>query len=329
MKKNIKDLSQSGVFVKIVLPVILVIILGVIAWLTFGNSGLSMDEVKAKTEDFINKELMMPGTKASIAKIEDIYGLYKLEVDIGSDIVESYITKDAKVFFPQAFMVEEMGNEDEVAQSAPPVNIDIPKNEKPKVELFIMSHCPYGTQIEKGIIPAAKALGDKIDFEIKFVDYAMHGEIELEEQLNQYCISEKQEDKFIPYLECFLLSGDSKSCLASNKIDTKKLSSCVKETDSEFKVMENFKNKVGFSGPYPSFNVHAEDNLKYSVGGSPSLIINETEVQSIRSPQELLNTICLAFEDAPEECSLALSNDVPSPGFGAGTAANSNAAECN
>lgn len=331
MKKNIKDLSQSGIFVKIVLPAILVIILGVIAWFTFGNSGLSMDEVKEKTEAFINKELMMPGTKASIAKIEDIYGLYKLEVDIGSDIVESYITKDAKVFFPQAFMVEEMSGEgeDELDQSAPPVNVDIPKSEKPEVELFIMSHCPYGTQIEKGIIPVAKALGDKIDFEIKFVDYAMHGEVELEEQLSQYCISENQEDKFIPYLECFLLSGDSKSCLASSKIDTKKLASCVKETDSEFKVMENFNNKAGFKGSYPSFNVYAEDNLKYSVGGSPTLIINETEVQSVRSPQALLSTICSAFELAPEECASTLSSDVPSPGFGNGTTASSAAAECN
>lgn len=331
MKKNIKDLSQSGVFTKIVLPIILVIILGLIAWLTFRSPGLSMDEVKEKTEAFINKELMLPGTKANISKIEDIYGLYKLEVDIGSDIVESYVTKDAKVFFPQAFMTEEMSQEGEVNgdQNNPPVNVNIPKSEKPQVELFVMSHCPYGTQIEKGILPVVAALGDKIDFELKFVDYAMHGEKELVEQINQYCIMEEEEDKFMPYLECFLEAGNSESCLASNNIDTKKLATCVKETDSEFKIMENFQNQANFKGSYPSFNIYAEDNLKYSVGGSPTLVINETEVQSGRSPQALLNTICAGFEEAPDECSVALSGDTPAPGFGSGVTSASAAAECN
>ena len=37
-----------------------------------------------------------------------------------------------------------------------------PKKEKPEVELFVMSHCPFGTQIEKGMLPVARLLGDKI-----------------------------------------------------------------------------------------------------------------------------------------------------------------------
>lgn len=316
MNKNIKDLSQSAVFTKIILPIILILILALIAWLTFKSPVLSMDEVKVQTEAFINQELMLPGTKASITKIEDIYGLYKLDVDIGSDIVESYITKDAKVFFPQAFMVEEMSSDLEDPLDVPPVSAVAPKSEKPEVELFTMSHCAYSAQIQKGLIPVVKALGDKIDLEFKFTDFAMHGEKELKEQLNQYCIIEEEEDKFIPYLECFLAEGDSESCLASSNIDTKKLATCVQETDKEYKVLENFNNQEEFKGSYPSFNVHAEDNLKYSINSSPTLIINDTEIESGRSPQALLNTICAAFEEAPEECELTLSNETPSAGFG-------------
>ena len=74
---------------------------------------------------------------------------------------------------------------------------DLVKADKPKVELFVMSHCPYGTQAEKGMIPVVELLKDKISFEVKFVDYAMHGKKELDEQLRQYCIQKEQKAKFL------------------------------------------------------------------------------------------------------------------------------------
>jgi len=73
------------------------------------------------------------------------------------------------------------------------------KKDVPEVELFVMSHCPYGTQMEKGILPVVELLGDKIDFKIRFVYYAMHGEKEVNEEARQYCIQKEQKDKFISY----------------------------------------------------------------------------------------------------------------------------------
>jgi hypothetical protein len=49
------------------------------------------------------------------------------------------------------------------------------KREKPDVDVFVMSYCPFGTQIEKGLLPVWDLLGDKINLNIRFVDYAMHG----------------------------------------------------------------------------------------------------------------------------------------------------------
>ncbi len=59
-----------------------------------------------------------------------------------------------------------------------------------------MAYCPYGTQEEKGILPVVNTLNNKIDFKVKFCDYAMHGKQEIDEQLNQYCIETEQADKF-------------------------------------------------------------------------------------------------------------------------------------
>jgi len=62
----------------------------------------------------------------------------------------------------------------------------------PRVELFVMSHCPYGLQVEKAILPAVKLLGDRIKFNVRFCNYAMHGKAEIDEELLQYCIQKNR-----------------------------------------------------------------------------------------------------------------------------------------
>jgi len=224
-------------------------------------------------------------------------------------------------------MKEEIGDINNETPAAPSANV--PKNDKPAVELFVMSHCPYGTQIEKGMLPVVELLGDKINFDLKFVDYAMHGEVELKEQMVQYCIQEEQNPKFNTYLECFLSDGDTNRCLGVANISQTSLNSCVDKVDKQYKITENFTNKVGYQGSYPGFDIHKEDNQKYGVGGSPTLVINGTTVQSARSAASLLATVCSAFEVAPEECNTNLPSETPSPGFGAGTTDSAVTAECN
>lgn len=218
---------------------------------------------------------------------------------------------------------------DQSGGTVTPAPSGIIKAAKPKVELFVMSHCPYGTQIEKGILPAVKQLGDKIDFELKFVYYAMHGETEVKEQTNQYCIQKEQNSKFFDYLTCFLSSGDGKSCLSQAKIDENKLTACAASADKEFNITENLENKSSWlSGRYPQFDIYKADNQKYNVAGSPTLVINGGEVSTARDAASLLAAICAGFENQPNECQAKLSAQTPSAGFGTGTAAASSGS-CN
>ncbi len=293
---------------------------------------LTIDEAKAKAEEFINENLMSPGHKASIAEITEDGNLYKIMVDIGTDEnVESYISKDGKKFFPTVFDIAEI--EKKIAEqkaAEEQANMELEKTAKPKVELFVMSYCPYGTQMEKGILPVLKTLGDKINFELKFCDYAMHGEKELKEELNQYCIQKNEPEKLLTYLECFLEDGDSQSCLASAGINVSQLNSCISATDKEYKVTEQFNDKSTWrGGTYPVFDVYADDNAAYGVGGSPTLVINGKIVSSARDSQSLLNTICEAFLENPEECSTELSSVSPAPGFGFGKGGSATSATCN
>ena len=92
--------------------------------------------------------------------------------------------------------------------------------------------------------------------------------------------------------------------------------------------MANFKSNTGFQGTYPGFDVNKTDNTKYNVGGSPTLIINGTEVTSGRDSASLLKTICSAFNEQPEECKATLSSNTPTAGFGEGTTNSGSAAGC-
>jgi protein-disulfide isomerase len=341
MKKHLKRLAQSKTMTKVVLPIVLVVILAIIGYMSFKKpaadqpvkgKSLNSENAKVAAETFINGYLMSGGGTATVKEITEVYGMYKLKVDIVSDVVDSYMTKDGKLFFPQAFDVDEMKNTPAGGTNAaatPTAPVDLPKTDKPVVELFVMSECPYGTQIEKGILPAIEALGKKIDFSLKFVDYAMHGEAELKEQMVQYCINKDQGDKFNSYLKCYLTAGKSADCLQSAGINTSKLDSCVTATDSKYKITENFKNKVGYKGTFPGFDIHKDDNTKYGVAGSPTLVINGKTAESGRDSASLLAAICAAFNNQPSECQASLSSETPAPGFGTGTTAGGAAASCN
>ncbi|MFH1412517.1 MAG: hypothetical protein ABIG10_00605 [bacterium] len=271
--------------------------------------------LKKIAEDFVNNNLLQEGNTAIVESIKPVYGLYELKIKISNrdDLAVSYISNDGKKFFPQAL---------DIIDSAPAEtnNSDNNTQDKPIIELFVMSHCPYGTQMEKGILPAVKALGDSIDFNIKFVDYIMHGKKEIDEQLNQYCIQEEQTDKFIDYLNCFLKAGDGEACLAEINIDTDKLKICVSNADEEYGISAGYEDdSTWLSGRYPEFNIHKSENTKYDVSGSPTLILNGEKVSTGRDSDSLLATICNGFITKPAACNQSISSSVPGPGFGAGT----------
>lgn len=293
---------------------------------------LTPEDAKAKAETFINTNLMSEGSSATVSGVTEDGDLYKVAVTVDGRTFDSYMTKDGKTFFPQGMEITEASSTPEAVtqNQAPAAEVSV-KNDKPQVELFVMSHCPYGTQIEKGIIPAVEALGDKIDFKLKFCDYAMHGEKELAEQLRQTCIAKEQSTKILPYLKSFLADEDSDKALTQAGVDKNKLNACITATDKEFKVMEKFADKSTWQGgSYPVFDVFKADNEKYGVGGSPTLVINGEEISSGRDSSSLLGAICSGFNNKPEQCNTKVSSESPSAGFGynAGTAAGSDAS-CN
>ena len=304
--------------------------------LTMGGSpsfsgSLSEDQVGQTALDFINTGLLQGQATATLNGVTTENGLFKLSVNVQGQETPIYVNQDATLMFLSAIpMTEITGAASATPSQQASAPTEVPTSDKPEVELFVMSHCPYGTQNEKGALPVAYLLGDKIDFDIKYVYYAMHPtQGEVEEQANQYCIQTEQEDKFLDYLECFLEDGDSDRCYAEVGIDTDALASCFDTVDQEYNIMANLEDTSSWlNGRYPLFNIHKEDNEKYGVGGSPTIVINGQKVQVGRDSVSILNAVCGAFNEAPEECNTQLEAGQPGPGFGWSSTGSANVAAC-
>ena len=319
--------------------VCLVLLVGLILALTLPigkssglNSGSTVTaaQVKASTEAYLKS---IANGQASVDNMTDLGNLYSIKVTVSGRQYDSYVTKDGKLLFAQGIDMSQPTTAPTNQQAAAPTVV--PKTDKPTAELFVMAYCPYGTQAEKGILPAVRTLGDKVDFKVKFVYYAMHGEKEVRENLNQYCIETEQPDKYLKYLACFLNSTDQGSdasvsaCIKANNIDTAKLDACKTATDTKFNVMKNFNDKASWlNGNFPKFDINAADNTKYNVGGSPTLVINGVESNAGRDSASYLAGICAAFNNAPAECKTALSSTQPGPGFGFDSVGSAQAAGC-
>lgn len=277
------------------------------------------DEIKKLIEENVLPE----GVTAEVTNVTEVGGLYKFKLALSGQEYDAYITKDQKLLFPQALDIEQIKEEkkkqeEEQQKARDAAKAEVPKADKPKVELFVMSECPYGTQVEKGILPVVKALGDKIDFQVKFVNYAMHGEKELREQMRQFCITQKEPQKYLSYLECYLGAGESDQCVGQAGLNGGEINACESGIDQQFGVMAKFADKTTWKdGQYPVFPIHDAENQQYTIEGSPTLVINGQKIiDSGRDAKNLMGFVCAGFNNAPEECKQNMSDQTPKPGFG-------------
>lgn len=276
------------------------VLLIVIIILLFRGGGITGNviaegDVGGKLVDYLNARTGDEGVEYVSHKT---FGdnLYEVIVSYQEQEIPVYMTKDGEYFVQGAIPMVPLTIDDMDSQTQPQP-ADVPKSDKPVVELFIMTHCPYGTQAEKGMIPVLELLGDKIDGDIKFVHYFMHEPEETETPI-QICLREEQSDKYLDYLKCFLEDGDSDRCLTKTNIDKVKLDSCLGTNADSYYVGDSALSEG------------------YGVKGSPSLVINGVMANSGRDPASYLSVVCSSFNEAPEECSEELSSSTPSPMWG-------------
>ncbi|MFB6088680.1 MAG: DsbA family protein [Candidatus Aenigmatarchaeota archaeon] len=276
---------------------------------------LTSSEAGEEAASYIRElpQMQLQGVNVSMTNVTDTEsGVYKVGILLsspqGNQELQTYVTKDGKFLFPQGIDTTQtqQNTQDQTQeqnnQQAEQENI--PKSEKPKVELFLMSFCPYGNEAENTMESVYELLGDTVQWEPHYIVSerngemtSLHGEPEVEQNKRELCVLEdhgigKWFD-FTTYVNnnC----GSDGKCWedAADEIgvNPEKISTCVEERGTEMLKEE------------------AQISQEKGATGSPTLLINGQKsnvVYQYGNSEAYKSTICSAFETEPDLCSETL-----------------------
>lgn len=269
--------------------------------------GISKEEAKTKVKDFVENNM---GVKIEIKDIAEenglLKGLYKLTLTISGQEKEisSYLSRDGKIFFPNMIDIEKIESEAENNQQAAAPK-DVPKSDKPVVDLYVMSFCPYGNKAEDTLKSVYALLKNKVNFNFHYIVdvngndvQSLHGAPEVAQNEREACVLKNYgKDKwfnFVAYVNknC----GNDGACwekgARANGVDTAKVSGCV--TAEGVALMK----------------ANGDASKQANASGSPTMTINGVSSQAVYqygNSEAYKQAICGAFNTAPKECAVKLS----------------------
>lgn len=299
-------------FVFVIASVVLLIVM--LSGNSVTGNVVSESDIGAQAVDFINNQLLQGQGTVSLVSVSEEANLYKVLVDYSGQQVPAYFTKDGQ-YFVGTQLVPLTGNAVNTQDTETQTPEEIPKSDKPVLDLFVFTYCPYGTQSEKGLIPVYNLLKNKVDFNIKFIG-AMHGAHEQTESYRQLCIQKIYgKDKLFSYIDKFVASSAIGSC---NGVETCS-DPLVEAIMSQLGIDKNQVNTCMKNDAKELYDAEVANAEALGVSGSPTFIINGVQSSNGRNPAAILTAVCSAFNTAPSECSQTLSSTNPSAGFGSST----------
>jgi 2-hydroxychromene-2-carboxylate isomerase len=171
-----------------------------------------------------------------------------------------------------------------------------------KVELFTMSKCPYGAEMQVVMKALLDEMGDAVDFEQVFIMadegdgdfYAMHGEGEVEGNAVQLCAAALygKDNAYMDFVSCMAVDvddvpGNWTGCAKTRGLDVEAIEACAG-------------GKKGAALLAQSAKVVEEKKIL----GSPTLVVDGTAYPGGRSLGEARKIVCCALEkeDRPATC---------------------------
>jgi len=167
-----------------------------------------------------------------------------------------------------------------------------PSENAVRVDLFVMSQCPYGVQALDGMIPAVKKLGSEVDLHLEFVGNkaadgkleSMHGQAEVTGDKAQICAAEIAPDTYLDFVQCQnkdyrRVATNWADCAKKTKIDVQQLGACIEGEQGERLLGASF-DRARSKG----------------ARGSPTIFIGNQRYSKGRSATSFLRAICNAHK---------------------------------
>jgi 2-hydroxychromene-2-carboxylate isomerase len=202
---------------------------------------------------------------------------------------------------------------------------------RPQIDFYVMSYCPYGNIAEEAIEPAYQLLKDSADFNPHYVIYSnyrgggpefclddddqycsMHGVQELNQGLRELCVAKHiGMDEYFEFVlemnkKCTYQNADTcwEPVAKSLNLDTAKIKDCEADEWEDILSKELALNKA------------------LGVSGSPTVFVEGAPYSGPRAASGYAQSLCAGFNTAPDECSAAklasLGGAAPSPAASAG-----------
>lgn len=222
-----------------------------------------------------------------------------------------YVSKDYAYLYPNALDVAEMKGQIAQAKAdmaalelqGEPEEPELTKTAEPKVELYVMSYCPYGNQAENAMKDVIYLLEQEVAFEPVYIisgsagNYkSLHGAAELNEDIREKIIFNKYGEKkwmdFVYYtnMNCTLSNIDTcwKDAAEATGVN-------VEEVEAEYNA---------------NFNALADAEVAKvnaaGVSGSPTIKMNGVTYSGGRTAESYKSWICTGFLDSPGDCTQLL-----------------------
>lgn len=188
---------------------------------------------------------------------------------------------------------------------------------KPTLNLFVMSQCPYGVQAEDALKPVLDLFGDKIDFQLDYIVSdngdgtfnSLHGQAETDEDIRQLCAKKIAPAKYLNYIACqnkeySNVAGNWEKCAAEAGIDRAALKTCAEGADGK-----------------ALLSASAKKASLFGASGSPTIAVEGSSYSGARTAPAFQAALCSAFDAAPSECGTPLAaaaEAAPAAGTGCG-----------
>ena len=156
------------------------------------------------------------------------------------------------------------------------------KAQGPVLNLYVMSHCPFGIRAEDIILGFIDNFHNDVKLNVRYIvskqgnNFAsLHGPTELDEDLHQIAIQKLFDNKFYSYLSCYNTSMNRDKCLNEAGIDKKAIDAFVQSGQSE-KILNNDFLKTE----------------KLGINASPTLYINSQRYEGAIQPGHIIRAAC-------------------------------------
>jgi hypothetical protein len=280
---------------------------------------VSKEDIGAKVADYINNNIIPAGSSVSVVSVEEENGLYLVTTLYQENPIPVYATKDGILLLVGTVydMTQELEPPPEEPEEPAATCDDVEKADKAKMETWVVSMCPFGTQAMNGMYYVAELFGDKADVIVRYITgvdadgnpTAMHGADEQNENQRQTCLREEQPDKFWDYIHCYVETGDAATCETTAGVDSDALDDCFENRGKDYMLNE----------AYEWATIYQPSGGR----GSPSFFMNGATISEYsfdpvngRSPNNLKNILCCGMDTPLDECSTQLNTANPPTGYG-------------